>query len=40
MNKEEKILELANKNNGIITTKEVLKNNINRVFLSIILKFF
>ena len=34
MNKEEKILELANKNNGIIKTKEELKNNINRVFLT------
>ena len=26
----DKILELVNKNNGFITTKEVVKNNLNK----------
>lgn len=34
MNKEEQILELIENNNGVITTKEILENNINRVFLT------
>lgn len=34
MNKEEQILKLIEKKNGIITTKEIVENNINRVFLT------
>lgn len=34
MKKEEKILTLAKKNNGIITTNEVIRNGINKVFLT------
>lgn len=29
----DKILELVNKNNGFITTKEVVKNNLNKMAL-------
>ena len=29
----EKILELAKKNQGFVTTKEVVKNNLNKVAL-------
>ena len=34
MNKEDMILNLAKDNNGIITTKEVVSKNINKVFLT------
>ena len=34
MNKEEQILKLIEDNNGIITTKEISQNDINRVFLT------
>ena len=34
MNKEEQILKLIEKKNGIITTKEIVENNINRVVLT------
>ena len=34
MNKEDIILNLAKKNNGIITTKEVVSKNINKIFLT------
>ncbi len=30
MNDLEKILELAHKNNGFVTTKEVVQNNLNK----------
>lgn len=34
MNKEEQILKLIEDNNGVITTKEIARNDINRVFLT------
>ena len=34
MNKEEQILKLIEDNNGVITTKEIVENDINRVFLT------
>lgn len=34
MNKEEQILKLIEDNNGVITTKEIAQNDINRVFLT------
>lgn len=34
MKKEEQILKLIEDNNGIITTKEIVKNYINRIFLT------
>ena len=34
MNKENIILNLAKGNNGIITTKEIVNKNINRIFLT------
>ena len=34
MNKEEQILKLIEDNNGVITTKEITQNDINRVFLT------
>ena len=34
MNKEEQILKLIEDNNGVITTKEIVDNNINRIFLT------
>ena len=34
MNKEEQILKLIEDNNGVITTKEIAQNGINRVFLT------
>lgn len=34
MSKEEQILKLIEDNNGIITTKKIAKNDINRVFLT------
>lgn len=33
INDLEKILELANKNNGFVTTKEVVQNNLNKMAL-------
>ncbi len=38
MNKEEKILDLIKINNGIITSKEVSEQGINRVFLTRLVK--
>lgn len=34
MNKEEPILKIIQDNNGVITTKEIVENGINRVFLT------
>ena len=34
MNKEEQILKLIEDNNGVITTKEIVDSNINRIFLT------
>lgn len=34
MNKEKQILKLIQDNNGVITTKEIVENDINRVFLT------
>lgn len=34
MNKEEQILKLIEDNNGVITTKEIAQNDINRVLLT------
>ena len=34
MNNQEKILKLIENNNGVITTKEIVENDINRVFLT------
>lgn len=34
MSKENEILQLANKNRGIVTTKEVTENNIARIYLN------
>ena len=34
MNKEEQILKLIEDNKGVITTKEIAQNDINRVFLT------
>lgn len=34
MSKEEQILKLIEDNNGVITTKEIAQNDINRVFLT------
>ena len=34
MSKEEQILKLIEDNNGVITTKEIARNDINRVFLT------
>lgn len=34
MNKEQKILKLIENNNGVITTKKIVENGINRVFLT------
>ena len=34
MNKEEQILKIIEKKNGIITTKEIVEKHINRVFLT------
>ena len=38
MNKEEQILKLLENNMGIITTEEIVRNNINRVFLTRLVK--
>ena len=38
MIKESQILDLANKNNGIITTKEINENNIPRIYLTKLVK--
>ena len=38
MSKEEQILNLIKVNNGIITSKEVSKNGINRIFLTRLVK--
>ena len=38
MSKEEQILNLIKVNNGIITSKEVSKHDINRIFLTILVK--
>ena len=32
MTNQEKILDIAKANGGFITTKEIVKNNINKVF--------
>lgn len=34
MNKEEQIIKLIEDNNGVITTKEIVEHNINRVFIT------
>lgn len=34
MKNEEKILQILKDNNGIITTKEVIKNNIDKIYLT------
>ena len=34
MNKEEQILKLIEDNNGVITTKEIVLNDINRIFFT------
>lgn len=38
MSKEEQILNLIKVNNGIITSKEVSKHGINRIFLTRLVK--
>ncbi len=38
MNNYDKIMEIVKKNKGYITTKEVVKNNINRCFLTKLVK--
>lgn len=38
MNKRELILKLIEDNNGVITTREIMENNINRVFLTRLVK--
>ena len=38
MTKEEKILKILQENNGIITTKEVEENNIDKVYLTRLVK--
>ena len=38
MSKEEQILNLIKANNGIITSKEISKHGINRMFLTRLVK--
>ena len=38
MSKEEQILNLIKANNGVITSKEVSKHGINRIFLTRLVK--
>ena len=38
MKYENKILEIANSNNGVVTTKEVSKNKIARIYLTKLIK--
>ena len=38
MIQENKILEIANKCNGIVTTKQVMENNIARIYLTKLIK--
>lgn len=38
MNVEDKILELMNKNKGLITTKDIVSKNINRIYLTRLVK--